>query len=170
MIQIVAIAVTVLALGGAWWSHNNAQQEIGRAEAVAVYERQQKEAEVLNTQRALEGEAYALKLLAKAEQRNRAQAAQLAESRKARQESIDAREQVDPELKDWGATLVPQFAAVRLRERTNALAATAGHSSVPGAPGLGPVAPVADPAGSPDESWIARIRRRITGLVGSPMD
>lgn len=170
MIQIIAIAVTVLALGGAWWSHNNAQQEIGRAEAVAVFERQQKEAEALNAQRALEGEAYALKLLAKAEQRNRAQAAQLAESRKARQESIDAREKVDPELKDWGATAVPVFAANRLRERANALAATAGSGSVSSASGVAPGPPVADPAGSPDESWIARIRRRITGLTGGAVD
>ena len=170
MIQIIAIAVMVLALGGAWWSHNNAQQEIGRAEAVAVYERQQKEAEALNAQRALEGEAYALKLLAKAEERNRAQAAQLAESRKARQEQTDAREQVDPELKDWGATAVPAFAAIRLRERAVALAATADRRGVPGAPGLGPVAPVADPAGTVEQSWLDRIRRKLTGSTPGGMD
>lgn len=170
MVQLILIGVIVLSLGGAFWSYSSGQRQIGEERAIAEYERQQKEAEKANTMKALEGEAYALDLLRKAEQRNRAQAAAIVAARQQREVIYVEREKVDPELKAWGDTPVPLFAAVRLRDHAKSIAATASDSRVPGVAGVAPVAPIADPTGPVDESWLDRLRRKLTGSTPSGVD
>jgi hypothetical protein len=166
MIQMILIGGIVLALSGAWWSHNRSQQEIGKAEAVAEYERQQKEAAEADALRALEGEKYNADLLAKALQRNRAQAVQLAAAQKQRETANVEREKVDPVYKAWADTPVPLYAATSLRQHAIALTATAGSRSVSDQPGV-EIAPTATGDTDPvAESWVSRLRRGAARLTG----
>lgn len=169
--QIILIGVMVLAAGGAWISHNRSEQAIGEARKEAEYQKQQKEQEERNALKALEGEKYALELLAKAEQRNRKQAQQIRELAATRRSQDDERAKVDPEFKAWSDGIVPAYASNRVRERTVALTAAAASRVVPAASGLGVAAPAAGPAAGPaDESPIARIRAWVTGHLRGGVD
>jgi hypothetical protein len=167
---IIMIGVIALTLGGAFWSYNSSQQAIGRAEAVAEFERQQKEVEQANTLRALEGEQYALKLLEAAKRRNQVQAAQLVAAQKQRETVNAEREKVDPELKAWGDTAVPLFAAASLRQHAQSITAAAGSRGVSGVPGVAPGTPIAEPAGASEQSWFDRLRERITRSSGNRVE
>lgn len=158
ILQLIFAAVTLAAIGGALWSYNDGLRKEGAAKQVAEFERQKVEAEKQNTLRALEGEAYALKLLDQAQRRNRAQAAQIATLQKQRQEESDARAKMDPEYREWGDQPVPAFTVQRLRDATALAAADPNRRSVPSEPAArtGADIPVIDGAGH--ESLVGRIR------------
>lgn len=163
MIQLIAVAVIVLALGGAWYAHNLSEQKIGAAKVEAEYQRQQAEAAKENERIAMEGKAAALRLLAAAEQRNRAQAAKLRSDAVMRGIESDARAKEDREYSLWRESAVPVFAANRLRHAIELTATDADSNRLPGNVGLSPATPVPAAAGSADESWIRKLRARLSG-------
>lgn len=164
----LAIAGAIFAsLMGAFGSFIYAQREIGAATVRAELAEQQKEAEALNAQRALEGEAYALKLLGAAEKRQRVAESNLATLQLSRREESDARAKIDPEHARWSVELVPDWDAERLRLHAESFAATASRNRVPGQSALSLDASAAADSTPVDESWVTGIRRKFAGLFGS---
>ena len=171
MIQLILGGVILLALGGAWFTHEAGVKATGKAEAEAVYQKQQADAEKENARLAEEGKQAAIDLWQAAEEKSQAQAAKIKSLTAARKAADDAQVAKDPVYRAWASEPVPAYVADRLRAAIVTAAADQGGDHLPSATGLSPAASVPDPTGAPNKSWVQRLRSRLSatgqGSVGS---
>ena len=157
-IKLIALGLFAIAVYGAIAVHDSAQRAIGAETIKAEYQRQRAEQAKQDEQIAKEGKAAVLRLLATAEQRNKAQDAKATSDAAAWKAASDARAKTDREYALWRETALPRFVGERLRQLTQPTPDEQGGHSLPAGTAIPAPKDLPATTGAVDQSVLGRIR------------